>query len=49
MVEIEYKKNTFTMNCKKLKAFFDNELEFYKYYRSGNSYLDYKYFFKRKI
>lgn len=33
----------------KLKAFFDNELEFYKYYRSGNSYLDYKYFFKREI
>jgi hypothetical protein len=26
----------------KLKAFFDNELEFYQYYRSGNSYLDYK-------
>ena len=28
----------------KLKAFFDNELDFYQYYRSGNSYLDYKYF-----
>src|SRR5690606_42106192 len=24
----------------KLKAFFDNELEFYKYYRSGSTYLD---------
>ncbi len=28
----------------KLKAFFDNELEFYQYYRSGSTYLDYKYF-----
>lgn len=28
----------------KLKAFFYNELEFYKYYRSGSIYLDHKYF-----
>lgn len=33
----------------KLKAFFDNELEFYKYYRSSNSYLDYKYFLRGKF
>ncbi|MDY0088747.1 MAG: RteC domain-containing protein [Flavobacteriaceae bacterium] len=33
----------------KLKAFFDNELEFYQYYRSGNSYLDYKYFIRGKF
>ena len=33
----------------KLKSFFDNELEFYKYYRSGNSYLDYKYFLRGKF
>jgi hypothetical protein len=33
----------------KLKAFFDNELEFYKYYRSGSSYLDYKYFMRGKF
>lgn len=32
----------------KLKAFFDNELEFYKYYRTGNIYLDYKYFLRGK-
>lgn len=32
----------------KLKAFFDNELDFYKYYRSGNIYLDYKYFLRGK-
>lgn len=33
----------------KLKAFFDNELEFYKYYRTGNIYLDYKYFLRGKF
>lgn len=33
----------------KLKAFFDSELEFYKYYRSGNTYLDYKYFLRGKF
>ena len=32
----------------KLKAFFDNELEFYKYYRSGSTYLDHKYFLRSK-
>lgn len=32
----------------KLKAYFDNELDFYKYYRSGSSYLDYKYFLRGK-
>jgi hypothetical protein len=30
----------------KLKLFFDNELEFYQYYRSGSTYLDYKYFLR---
>lgn len=33
----------------KLKAFFDNELEFYKYYRSGSTYLDHKYFTRSKF
>lgn len=32
----------------KLKSFFDNELEFYQYYRSGSTYLDYKYFQRGK-
>lgn len=32
----------------KLKHFFDNELEFYKYYRSNSSYLDHKYFMREK-
>tara|TARA_R110002124_G_scaffold170518_5_gene338000 strand:+ start:14762 stop:15634 length:873 start_codon:yes stop_codon:yes gene_type:complete len=33
----------------KLKAFFDNELEFYKYFRSGSIYLDHKYFLRSKF
>mgnify|MGYP000387910007 CR=1 FL=1 len=33
----------------KLKAYFDNELDFYKYYRSGSSYLDHKYFLRGKF
>lgn len=28
----------------KLKGFFDSNLDFYKYHRTGNNYLDYKYF-----
>ncbi len=33
----------------KLKVFFDNELEFYQYFRSGSTYLDFKYFFRGKF
>ncbi len=33
---------------KKLKRFFDNNLEFYKYYRSNNSYIDEKLFVRGK-
>ncbi len=33
----------------KLKAFFDSELEFYQYYRSGSTFLDYKYFLRGKF
>lgn len=33
---------------KKLKRFFDNNLDFYKYYRTNNSYLDEKLFVRRK-
>lgn len=29
--------------------FFDNELEFYRYFRTGNNYLDYKYFVRGKF
>ncbi|MBN8789788.1 MAG: RteC domain-containing protein [Terrimonas sp.] len=33
---------------KKLKRFFDNNLDFYKYYRSNNSFLDEKFFVRGK-
>lgn len=33
---------------KKLKRFFDRNLEFYKYYRSNNSYVDEKFFVRGK-
>jgi hypothetical protein len=33
----------------KLKRFFDNNLEFYKYYRTGSTYLDLNYFIRGKI
>jgi len=33
---------------KKLKRYFDNNLDFYKYYRTNNSYLDEKYFLRGK-
>ena len=33
---------------KKLKKFFDNNLDFYKYYRTNNSYLDEKHFIRGK-
>ena len=32
-----------------LKKYYNNELDFYKYYRSGNIYLDYKYFLRGKF
>ncbi|QNS42687.1 RteC domain-containing protein [Chryseobacterium manosquense] len=32
----------------KLKRFFDNNLEFYKYYRTNSTYLDHKYFLRGK-
>ena len=32
----------------KLKQFFDSNLDFYRYYRTGSTYLDHKYFLKNK-
>jgi len=32
----------------KLKWFFDNNIEFYKYYRTNSDYLDHKFFVRRK-
>ena len=33
----------------KLKLFFDSELEFYRYFRTGSNYLDHKYFVRGKL
>ena len=35
----------FIKELKKLKRFFDNNLDFYKYYRSNNSFVDEKYLY----
>lgn len=32
----------------KLKQYFDNNLDFYRYYRTNSSYLDHKYFLRKK-
>ena len=34
---------------KKLKRYFDNNLEFYNYYRTGSCYLDIKYFYRGSL
>lgn len=38
----------YNKELRKLKIFFDENLEFYKYYRTGNTCLDKKYFLRRK-
>ena len=35
------------MNCK-TSGYFDNNLDFYKYYRTGSNFLDHKYFVRGK-
>jgi len=42
-------KKYYKIELQKLKLFFDSELEFYKYYRTGSNYLDYKYFVRGKF
>ena len=41
-------KKYFVKELKKLKRFFDNNLDFYKYYRSNNSFVDEKFFVRGK-
>lgn len=41
-------KKYFTKELKKLKRFFENNLDFYKYYRSNNSFVDEKLFVRGK-
>jgi len=42
-------KKYYKNELQKLKLFFDDELEFYRYYRTESSYLDYKYFIRGKF
>ncbi len=42
-------KKYYKNELQKLKSFFDNELEFYRYFRTGSNYLDYKYFVRGKF
>ncbi|GEM51229.1 RteC domain-containing protein [Empedobacter brevis] len=41
-------KKYFTKELKKLKRFFENNFDFYKYYRSNNSFVDEKFFLREK-
>jgi len=41
-------KKYFTKELKKLKRFFENNLDFYKYYRSNNSFVDENFFVRGK-
>ncbi|VTP91500.1 RteC domain-containing protein [Sphingobacterium daejeonense] len=41
-------KKYFAKELKKLKRFFDNNIDFYKYYRSNNSFVDEKFFVRGK-
>lgn len=45
---IKIKRKYLQMELNKLKNFFDENLEFYRYYRTGSNYLDYKYFVRGK-
>lgn len=42
----EVLKNYYQLEQSRIKAFFDNNLDFYKYYRFRNNYLDEKYFLR---
>lgn len=42
------RKKYIDIELNKLKRYFDNNLEFYKYYRTNSTYLDHKYFVRGK-
>ena len=45
---IKVKRKYLQIELKKLKNYFDENLDFYRYYRTGSSYLDSKYFIRGK-
>ena len=42
------KRKYITQELDKLKQFFDSNLDFYRYYRTGSTYLDHKYFLRNR-
>lgn len=45
---VKIKRKYFQIELNRLKHYFDENLDFYRYYRTGSTYLDYKYFIKGK-
>ena len=45
---IKVKRKYYQNELDKLKRYFDNNLEFYRYYRTHSNYLDHKYFVRGK-
>ncbi|CAG5083050.1 RteC domain-containing protein [Parvicella tangerina] len=45
---IKIKRKYLQLELNKLKNYFDENLEFYRYYRTGSNYLDHKYFVRGK-
>lgn len=45
---IKIRKKYFQLELNKIKNYFDDNLDFYRYYRTGSTYLDHKYFVRRK-
>lgn len=45
---VKIKRKYMQMELNKLKNFFDENLDFYRYYRTGSTYLDHKYFVRGK-
>lgn len=45
---IKIKRKYLQVELHKLKSFFDDNLHFYRYYRTGSNYLDHKYFVRGK-
>ena len=49
MVEIELLKKYYNNELLKLKRYFDSNLDFYRYHRTGSTYLDFKYYVRGKF
>lgn len=45
---IKFKRKYIQLELAKIKNYFDSNLDFYRYYRTGSTYLDHKYFVRGK-